>query len=290
MRRLRVGRCRGYSAPMTPLLLALSAAASPPPLSESRSEPVAQLDVLSINVWGLAWPISRNRGPRMRQLDTLDLETYDVVGMQEVWRGAWRRIPWRHRIRLPETRADSGLGLTGRLSQGAGPLTLVPFEATAGVERLKGKGILISTVEVAEIGPVWVYVTHFQAGPDAGAVRAAQAGELLALLEDRPGPAVVLGDFNLYRDHPQDADTEARLASAGLQDVALLSGSPEATYIAENPYIWRGEDGERFDRIYLRSSEEVQLELAEASVLMYDEPLSDHQPLAARIRLRRGVR
>lgn len=269
---------------MTPLLLALTAAAEP--AAEPASEPIARLRVMSLNVWGLAWPISKRRGSRMRDLDTLNLDDYDVVGMQEVWRGAWRRIPWRQRIRLPDTRADSGLGLTGRLSQEAGEPILVPFEATVGFERLKGKGILISTVAVPEVGDVWVYVTHFQAGPGAGSVRSAQADELVALMAERPGPAVVLGDFNLYRDHPADLATEARLAAAGLQDAALLSGTPQATYIAENPYIWRGEEGERFDRIYLRDGEDIELSLSAAEVLMYDEPLSDHQPVTATIEVR----
>ena len=284
MNRLRVGGIRGYASPMLPLLLLSSAQAD----DVLPREPIAELDVLSINIWGLAWPISKHRGDRMRNLDALQLDEYDVVGMQEVWRGAWRRIPWRNRIRLPDTRADSGLGLTGRLSHTADTLTLVPFEATTGVERFKGKGILISEVTVPDYGPVWVYVTHFQAGPDAGEVRAAQAEELLVLMAQRPGPSVVIGDFNLYRDHQHDSLTEQRLAGAGLQDVALLSGKPEATYIAENPYIWKGEDGERFDRIYLRNGSDTHLELAHAEVLSYDQPLSDHQPLAARIRLMPG--
>jgi endonuclease/exonuclease/phosphatase family metal-dependent hydrolase len=270
---------------MPPLFLVLTAAAES--VAELPAEPIARLEVMSLNIWGLAWPLSKKRGPRMRSLDALKLDEYDVVGIQEVWRGAWRRIPWRERIQRPDTRADSGLGLTGRLPETASTPTLVPFAATAGFERLKGKGILISTVAVPEIGDVWVYVTHFQAGSGAGTVRAAQAEELMALMDARPGPAVVLGDFNLYRDHPIDAATETQLAASGLRDVAVLSGAPQATYIAENPYTWRGENGERFDRIYLRDGEGIQLILATSAVLMYDDPLSDHQPVTATIEVRR---
>ena len=274
---------------MLSLLLLLVAAATEPP-SVLPSEPVAEIDVLSINIWGLPWPISKHRVSRMQHLDELNFDAYDVVGVQEVWRGAWRRIPDRQRIRRPETCADSGLGLTGRLADRAKTLTLVPFAATTGVERLKGKGILLSEVAVPDLGAIWVYVIHFQAGPDSGDVRAAQAEELLMLLEARPGPAVVIGDFNLYRDHALDAATEQRLAEAGLQDAALRVGAPSATYIADNPYIWKGEGGERFDRIYLRDGPDVALEVSSVAVLSYappafTEPLSDHQPITARIRL-----
>ena len=269
---------------MLSLLLSFSAAAE-----NLESDPVAELSVASINIWGLSWPIAKQRGQRMRALSTLELDSYDVVGMQEVWRGAYRRIPWRERIQRPAARGDSGLALTGQLPLLTTPI-LIPFTASAGVERLKGKGILISQIAVPDIGPVWVYVTHFQAGSRAGDVRAAQAEELLALLADSPGPSIVIGDFNLYQQHERDAQTEQRLAGAGLQDVALALENPQATYIADNPYIWKNEDGERFDRIYLRSGEGIALEAVETAVLAYEEPLSDHQPLTARIRVRRDNR
>ena len=269
---------------MLSLLLSFSAAAE-----NLESDPVAELSVASINIWGLSWPIAKQRGQRMRALSTLELDSYDVVGMQEVWRGAYRRIPWRERIQRPAARGDSGLALTGQLPLLTTPI-LIPFTASAGVERLKGKGILISQIAVPDIGPVWVYVTHFQAGSRVGDVRAAQAEELLALLADSPGPSIVIGDFNLYQQHERDAQTEQRLAGAGLQDVALALENPQATYIADNPYIWKNEDGERFDRIYLRSGEGIALEAVETAVLAYEEPLSDHQPLTARIRVRRDNR
>lgn len=269
---------------MLPLILSFSAAAE-----NLEMAPVAEISVVSINIWGLAWPIAKKRGQRMRALGSLDLESYDVVGMQEVWRGAHRRIPWRARIERPQTRGDSGLALTGRLPVLIEP-RLVPFVASAGVERLKKKGILVSQIAVPDVGPVWIVVTHFQAGPRAGSVRAAQAAELLAVMEDNPGPSIIIGDFNLYRQHDVDAQTEQRLADAGLVDIALELGDPEATYVAENPYTWKGEEGERFDRIYLRSSDEVALEAVASAVLSYEEPLSDHQPLTARIRVLRNTR
>ena len=112
---------------MLSLLLSFSAAAE-----NLESAPVAELSVASINIWGLSWPIAKQRGQRMRALDSLALDSYDVVGMQEVWRGAYRRIPWRERIQRPTDRGDSGLALTGRLPLLTAPI-LVPFAASAGV-------------------------------------------------------------------------------------------------------------------------------------------------------------
>lgn len=269
---------------MLSLLLSFSAAAQP-----HDAAPVAELSVASLNIWGLAWPLAKRRGQRMRTLETLNLDSYDLVGMQEVWRGAYRRIPWRERIRRPQARGDSGLAVTGRLPLLTEP-TLVPFAASAGVERVKRKGVIVSQLAVPEVGPVWVYVTHLQAGQRSGSVRAEQARELLALVEENQGPSIIIGDFNLYQDHALDAQTEQRLADAGLEDAALSIGAPQATYVADNPYIWRGEDGERFDRIYLRSSGSITLEVIEAAVLSYEEPLSDHQPLTVRVRVLRDTR
>ncbi len=261
-------------------LLAPALAASP--AAAGARDP--ELDILCVNLWGLAWPLSRDRGERLAAApEALDFEGYDLVGLQEVWRGAARYLP-EGSVRRPTVQLDSGLAVAGRMAGGA-RLALHTFEHSAGVERLVRKGVLVAQLDVPEAGAVWVLVTHLQAGPGYGAIRLAQAEELLELLDAAPGPALVIGDFNLHRDDPADLEVEALLADAGLRDAALLAGEGAPTYTDANPYAWAPASGERFDRIYLRDGGGTALELVDFEVLDYDRPLSDHQPVRATLRL-----
>ncbi len=280
------------AVPMLTALFALfapaSAAPTPAPSPEADTPADAQIDLLSANLWGLAWPLARDRGERLPKApEALGFDGYDFVGLQEIWRGAVRHLP-EGAVRVPSVGVDSGLAVAGQLS-GDASIALHTFEASAGVERFKRKGVLVAQLDVPDFGPLWVYVTHLQAGPPYGAVRMAQAEELIALMERTPGPAVVMGDFNLHAGDPADDAVAARLAEAGLVDAALSAGAEAPTYRSGNPYIWGAAAGERFDRIFLRDGAAVALELVEVEVLDYDVPLSDHQPVRARVQLREQV-
>jgi len=242
-----------------------------------------EIDVLCANLWGLAWPLSKDRGDRLSAApEALNFSDYDFVGLQEVWRGAHKHLEGE--VRLPDVQVDSGLAVTGKLTAGA-PMALHTFEASVGVERFKRKGVLVTQLDVPDYGPVWAYVTHLQAGQAYGEVREAQARELLALVAAAPGPAIILGDFNLHEGDPADDAVAALLTGAGLRDAALIADSEEPTYRADNPYIWAAASGERFDRVYLMDGDTASLELLEVEVLDYAQPLSDHQPVRVKVRV-----
>ncbi len=253
---------------------------------EGIAEPLggAELDVLCTNIWGLAWPLSRDRRERLPRVGLeRDFQSYDLVAVQELWRGARRRVggPWT----APGGSGDSGLALAGRLAAGA-TIHLEPFRESAGVERLKRKGILVAEVPVEGLErPLLVFVTHFQAGDPYGGVREAQALQLVELLALHEGPALVLGDFNLHRDNAADSRAERVLVRAGLRDVAVALDRLEPTYVETNPYAWPGAHGERFDRVYVRDGESVSVRPLEVEVLHDAEPISDHQPLRVRVRV-----
>ena len=255
--------------------------------AESPTQPeIAELNVLCTNVWGLVWPLSQDRRERLpRVYEEQDFATYDLVAVQELWRGARRRVdgPWFG----PDQAGDSGLALAGRLAPGA-RMSLEPFDERVGVERLKRKGILVARVALDGFDqPLWVYVTHFQAGGPYGRIRLSQARQLARLLGAHDGPALVLGDFNLHAGNPIDDQAEAQLFSAGLTDVAMTLDQVEPTYVASNPYAWTSAHGQRFDRVYLRDGGGVDLTALEIEVLHDDDPVSDHQPLRVRLRVGR---
>jgi len=255
--------------------------------AQEPSGPVGgtELDVLCTNLWGLAWPLSRDRRERLPLIhQAQDFDGYDLVAVQELWRGARRRVdgPW---VGPPRGSGDSGLALAGRLA-GDASLWLEPFDQSVGIERLKRKGILVAEVPVEGLEqPLWVFVTHFQAGDPYGRVRGSKAAQLADLRAAHTGPALVLGDFNWHRDNPEDQRSEGLLVGAGLRDVAVVLDRPEPTYVATNPYAWPAAHGERFDRVYVRDGAGVVITPLEIEVLHDPEPLSDHQPVRVRVRV-----
>jgi len=269
---------RMTAALLSAFLMAPAAMASP-----ADAAGIKEIDILCANLWGLAWPLSKDRSERLKAApEALNFADYDFVGLQEVWRGAYKHLEGD--VRLPDVQVDSGLAVTGKLATDA-PIALHTFEASVGVERFKRKGVLVMQLDVPDFGPVWAFVTHLQAGQSYGEIREAQARELLELVAAAPGPALILGDFNLHEGDPADDVVAALFAEAGLRDAALVAGSDEPTYRADNPYIWAPAGGERFDRVYLKDGDSAALTLLEVEVLDYEQALSDHQPVRVKVQM-----
>ena len=71
------------------------------------------LDILTLNVWGLPWPLSRKRGLRMKRIRACLADRQDdLVGVQELWGGTHRALP---QLRRGSGSGDSGLAIGGRL-------------------------------------------------------------------------------------------------------------------------------------------------------------------------------
>ena len=254
---------------------------------EPVSEPV-DFSVMTWNVWGLPWPLSKDRTDRMEEIPQ-ELDGVDVIGIQEAWGGALRRLDADFVLPV-EQPGDSGLALAGTLCQATTRALFHPFVARTGSERFKHKGILESEVLIDGV-PVRVYNTHLQHGETSAPVRAAQISQLVGLLEGHTQPAVILGDFNFYNDDPTDLETQGWMAEVGLRDVAGELQRPQATFRFDNRYAVRSglEEGrERFDRVYVRDGGDVRIEATSVEVVRYrNQPLSDHQPVRAELRLHR---
>ncbi len=260
-----------------PLLLALLPAAfATPDACTLHATPAATLDVATLNTWGLPRPFANDRRGRFPGIsEFLEDSAFDLVGLQEVWDGA-RPLLQIPDLYLPNMgRGDSGLALaTGLPLSGMQTLT---FSGGSGTDRLKKKGVLSAVVEVPGAGSIQVLVTHLQSGdaPREARARSEQITELLTLLES--GPAVVMGDFNLYAENPIDIETVALLEGAGLWDAAARVGVTDPTHPGE---------GERLDRIYARGADGVCLEPTAARVIDYgDVALSDHLPVQVRLQV-----
>lgn len=241
---------------------------------------VLLLDVLTMNLWGLPWPLARDRRARKRRfLDHLVGASYDIVGIQELW-WPWRAAFQLESLLLPESQRDSGLALAGRLRATQRP-RVHHFHAGNGIDRLKRKGVMTARVTPEAGGEeISVHVTHLQAGPRKGEVRARQVDELLGLMATDSGPAIVMGDFNFHAGDPADEKAIARLAGEGFADAIPHGGENEPTYESTNPYVRRRSCAERFDRVFLKSGSGTRL-VAKAARVLNDlaSPFSDHHPL-----------
>ncbi len=238
------------------------------------------LDVLTLNVWGLPWPLSSHRRRRFDGIvEHLASRADHVVGLQEVWGGSWKHLPG---LRRAARSGDSGLALGGALAQHAEP-SVRHFQRARGTDALKKKGVLSADLAVAGVGVVRVLVTHLQAGRRAASVRAHQVDEVLEEAQRSPHPTLLLGDFNLHEDTGDDRAAEDRIASAGFTDAAVQAEATHPTWEPDAPYTRGRHPAQRFDRIYLRGGSHHSLRASASAVLRPERPLSDHHPVWVRI-------
>lgn len=219
------------------------------------------LRVATFNTWGLPAPIAPNRKGRLAALGEFAEELgADVVGLQEVWKGARPLVQLPGLLLASLRSGDTGLGLATRMPAREGGVH--HFQEASGVDRLKRKGVFRAEVDV-EGEPLDVMVTHLQAGESAKAasVRYAQISEIVRM---QTGDATLLmGDLNLYED--LDRQSIALLEEAGFLDAAQAAGVDEPTY--------RG-GTHRLDRVMVRGGSE--LCLAPRSAAVVESELSDH--------------
>ncbi len=247
--------------------------------------PPTVLHLLTFNVWGLPWPVARDRRRRFEGiLASLSQRRDHLVGVQELWSGASLPLPGLLR---GGTARDSGLALGGQLVEPHHEPRLDHFGVSRGPDGFKAKGVLSLHVDVPDVGRLRVLVTHLQAGAAHASVRARQTDTLLEIAAEEEGTAtVVMGDFNYFAGDAEDDASAGRLAAEGFVDAAVAVGRPEPTYDPDNKYT-RGRAAQRFDRVLLRSGDDIALAARDAAVLLHDEPLSDHHPLWVRLLAKR---
>lgn len=176
------------------------------------------LKVLSWNLHGLAWPLSKDPGDRMDRVSAKIRElSPDVAVLQEVWLGShvdrltralhpdWIPVCIRRRGGGPSGGLLAFVGASAGWRVPAAP-QFHPFAVNAPVwkiwqgDGLGGKGVLTVELERGE-QRIRAVNTHLQSqypGSDYAAVREAQLIELGEIVprSDASVPAIVAGDFN----------------------------------------------------------------------------------------------
>jgi endonuclease/exonuclease/phosphatase family metal-dependent hydrolase len=177
-----------------------------------------RLKVLSWNLHGLAWPLSKDPGGRMGRVSAKIRELRpDVVLLQEVWLGSfvdrltlalqpdWIPICLKRRSRGPK----GGLLAFVNASEGWLPCSQPQFHAFAVSapvwkiwegDGLGGKGVLAVELERGE-ERIFAVNTHLQSqysGSNYAKVREAQLVEVREFVSNSYSslPAIVVGDFN----------------------------------------------------------------------------------------------
>lgn len=234
-----------------------------------------RLRVLTLNVWGLPWPVGRDVSERVRAIgDALPRLELDVAALQEVWdagaRGALveagRRAGLAHAWHNPSARTGGGLLVLSRL-----PILGRRFEGfeLAGLPEMihhgdfyGGKGFALLTLGTPA-GEVALVDTHLQAGyrprplDEYVGHRTAQAVELASALRSEMRPLILAGDFNFEEDFEEYS---VLTGLGGLEDAASRLGRRQDTRRPENPYT-TGEvsRGARIDFLFFRGGRERSL-------------------------------
>jgi sphingomyelin phosphodiesterase 2 len=228
-----------------------------------------RLRVLTLNAWGLPWPLSHEPDARMQAIGgRLASFEADVVAFQEIWAPSARRqlIAAGRRAGYTDAWSQPGsLGASGMLVLSRLPilesrfarfaLCGFPQDVTRG-DYYAGKGIAILTLETPA-GPVALLSTHLIAhygyyGPDDTYLghRIAEVVELADALAQIDLPAIVVGDFNFSERNPE---YEVLEGLTGLTDVAAALEWREVTIVPGPPY--RENDnppGVRIDYVFTR--------------------------------------
>ncbi len=197
----------------------------------------------------------------------IDAQEPDIVVLQEVSRG-WLvtssidEVLWlSHRLNMNYAFGpNSDDGLWGNVVLSRAPIGSVERVQYDQTENLKRSVLQVEITTQA--GDLWVLATHLDDPRDAGAVRLAQAHQLVAAWNHHT-PALLMGDMN---SDPTDPVIQT-FRSAGLSDLGQNLTPDQTT----------SSDGRRIDYIFGT----VDIGLSDIRVL--NVWTSDHRPVVARV-------
>lgn len=266
--------------------------------------------VLTLNIWGLAWPIGCDLEVRVQSIGAAlpELEL-DVAAFQEVWTATSRNelIDWG---------AAAGLSHAWFPPQGAGGLLILSRDevSDARFERfyLRGfpekvqhadywgeKGFATVTLET-KTGAIALVTTHLHASYRARVEdeyighRTGQVVQLAAAITDIDSPVIVLGDFNMQEDFEE---YRVLRGLTGLRDLAAGLDRRQPTILASSPYRRKnGSKGERIDYVFHRGGVRASLVPRSIERVLDEEfqssdasiTFSDHAGLLAEFSLATG--
>jgi endonuclease/exonuclease/phosphatase family metal-dependent hydrolase len=211
-----------------------------------------QLLLLSLNVWGLPWPVSRIPMERMQMIaaDLPRLEV-DAAAFQEAWLPSARDVLLEGGRRAGLVHAwykDRVMGSSGLLVLSRWPIldsAFTPFALRGLPQRVQHadwfgrKGFVRCRLDLP-VGELDLFATHLQAtygrvgyADEYLGHRMAQMIELAHAIALSDRPLVVLGDLNA---RPQRDEMALLFGATGVVDVAVAIGRDAPTLRPYSPY------------------------------------------------------
>ena len=256
---------------------------------DTHAAPPGELDVLTYNVAGLPQGISSSNPETNIPLISPRLNDFDLVLVQEDF---WYHAELSADVTLPYASMPwSDMPSLGDMGDGLNRFGIHPFADHERVawydcngttdcasDCLATKGWSFARHTLAEGVELDVYDLHMEAGscPMDLEIRLQSAQDLVDGIAARSADRAVLvaGDFNLNATDPDDVEPlQTILVGAGLSDAcdAVACGD------------------QRIDHVMIRGSADLELEvlewwIPEGWVDDAGEPLSDHLPVAVRVR------
>ena len=188
-------------------------------------------------------------------LETLRQADADIIGLQEVTARFLEQLlrePWvRERYAVSELPGGPDIDNHGQVL-----LSRLPVRALSCAAYSRHKRLLVATLDLGGL-PLEVAVVHLSSSRanTAAARRARQIRVLLDHMAQRPGDALVLGDFNCADDELEAFGQEGWVDAWG----ALRPDDPGFTYDPVRNALagWTSQSGipRRYDRVLVRSPE-----------------------------------
>ncbi len=269
------------------------------------------LKILTFNIWDIPFWFCVNRKRRMARLGAfLKEKNTDVLCLQENFDVLHRRLMHKtlgetiynlhnnhHKTRrvFLYKKFDKTGGLATYSKFPIVNTEFVPFKKPLLMslpEKLGSKGFLKTLIKTPK-GNIMVVNVHFLHGlaGTARSLRNMQIKQLIENLRSVKNTVILAGDFNdEANSHIDNFSHEFR--GAGFSDAALfLKKIPQPTLLTSNKYTsilfqYRGNKSERYDHIFIRNCKRVILKVLDLETLLQPEdPLSDHEPVMAKLRL-----
>lgn len=258
----------------------------PTPAPPLKEEKVAEIKMLTYNVWGLPWPFGKNVKNRMEMIGPT-LQQYDIVALQEAFSGhakilaetaAFPYQEWHRKKKAFKMKA-SGLFIMSKF-----PIIkkeFLYFKNCTSYDCMDSKGVLFIRVKHPELGPVDIYNTHYQSEntPTGSKIRLTDNNKAMQTIYDHNKsifPVVLMGDFNMLPGSPEYVDLKARMK---LHDIFREKNpeDPGYTYDPSQNKNATGVDKERLDYIFVPYKNHIRFMIKEAK-LAYNQAFDDVMP------------
>jgi exonuclease III len=293
-------------APIDPIPVISPDPDHPGPVSNTFVE----LKILTLNVWGVPNPISKDLVKRFTKIGPA-VNGFDMVGLQETFSDqADEKIfgaadyPYKYRNNNSSFLAE-GSGLGGLSKYPILKKGFKRFTQCAGSDCLANKGVFFMRISVPSLGSVDWYDTHYQAIDAKEDIRVSDNKEMQEFINqnDVGNLTIITGDFNFNNTDPSDSSSKAFLdfkrrfkpldtfREANPEDPGFTSNGKINTYVDKN------EKPQRLDYIFVLPEDRgiknvkpnYKVEVA-GSQIIFNQPvegtfLSDHFGLTTTLRI-----